>query len=97
MRASDSAGLDLAPQLLEAIRTFPRVRTIEHCGATISASPFDFYVECPQCGARIKVRSFGGATELEDVFDAVFEWLNDPQARAVAAHRQQVLAEDKDD
>jgi hypothetical protein len=67
-------------------------REIEHCGAPITAEPFDFYVACPHCGSRIKVRSFSAIPELEDVFDAVFGWMNRAEARGVAERRQAALA-----
>jgi hypothetical protein len=89
--------LDISPELVEAIRSFPLERAIKHCGASISASPFDFYVECPECGARIKARSFSAATEIEDVFDAVFEWMSNPAAQALAARRREAIAADNDE
>ena len=89
------APLEIPSELLNALRDFPRSRSIIHCGETNQISPFDIYLNCPKCGQRIKVRSFAGVTEIEDVFDAVFEWLNDPQAREYAEERQQVLAEDE--
>jgi hypothetical protein len=49
-------------------------------------------VECPRCGVRIKVRSFSAIPEIEDVFDAVFEWMNQEGAREVAERRQATLA-----
>jgi hypothetical protein len=70
------AALNISGDLLEAIRAFPVHREIEHCGARIAFDPFEFFVTCPRCGARIKVRSFSAVPEIEDVFDAVFEWLN---------------------
>jgi hypothetical protein len=96
MKLEDQARLDLSPELVDAIKSFPVRRTIEHCGASISASPFDFYADCPTCGARIKVRSFSAATEIEDVFDAVFEWMNNPAAREVAARRRQEIEADRE-
>ena len=79
--------LDIPPELLEAIRTFPWQREVEHCGLRVSVPAFDIYSECPQCGSRIKVRSFSAAVETEDVFDAVFEWMNQPMAMEVSERR----------
>jgi hypothetical protein len=86
------AAPDISGNLIEAIRVFPVRREIEHCGARIAFDPFDFYVVCPRCGVRIKVRSFSAAPEIEDVFDAVFEWLNQEEAWEVAERRQAALA-----
>jgi predicted RNA-binding Zn-ribbon protein involved in translation (DUF1610 family) len=88
-------ALDITEDLIEAIRNFPVRREVEHCGARIEVEPFAFYAECPQCGARIKVRSFSAQSEIEDIFDAVFEWLNRPEAADVARRRQEALAADE--
>jgi hypothetical protein len=82
--------------LLEAIRTFPPEREVEHCGTRLVVGPFDLYAQCPHCGVRLKVRAFSGVTEIEDIFDAVFEWMRDPKARAAAEQRRQGLAEEDD-
>ena len=86
--------VEIDSALLEALRGFPRSRSVVHCGATINASPFAIYVSCPTCGARLKVRSFAGVPEIEDVFDAVFEWMNDPQGREHAEQRRKEIADD---
>jgi hypothetical protein len=85
-------ALDITEDLLEAIRTFPVRREVEHCGDRIEVEPFDFYAECPQCGMRIKVRSFSAHSEIEDVLDAVFEWLNRPKADEVARRRRDAIS-----
>jgi hypothetical protein len=97
MKLNHATPLEVSPNLVEAIRTFPLQREIEHCGQRLLVSPFDYYAECPHCHNRIKVRSFSGVPELEDVFDAVFEWLNQPQAEEVARRRQQEIREDADE
>jgi hypothetical protein len=88
---------DVSTSLLEAIRSFPVRREVEHCGARFSVPGLAIYADCPRCGTRIKVRSFSGAAEVEDVFDAVLEWLNQPGAEEVAQERRRVLAEDPDE
>ncbi len=57
-------------------------------------SPFAIYAACPSCGTRLKVRSFASAPELEDVFDAVFTWMNQPGAEATAEDWRKELAAD---
>ncbi len=74
---------------MEALRSFPCEREVKHCGVKIVASPFDFYATCPRCGARMKLRSFSAAHEVEDVFDAVFEWMNQPGAAELVRRKQQ--------
>ena len=88
--------LKIPAGLLDAIRSFPLEREVEHCGIRTKVPPFDFYAECPQCGAHIKVRSFSGVDEVEDVFDAVFERMNRPMAHEVVKHRLKALEEDTD-
>jgi hypothetical protein len=95
MEAKVHPDLVISHDLLEALRSFPRKKIVEHCGTQFTAAPFDFYASCPQCGTRIKLRSFSGVPEIEDVFDAVFEWMNQPEARAMASRRQAVIADDE--
>ena len=85
--------VEIDSALLEAIRTFPRFRSVVHCGETINTSPFAIYADCPKCGQRIKVRSFGGGDEVEDVFDAVFAWMNDPQVQKYVDQRRKDIAD----
>jgi hypothetical protein len=89
-----AAEPDLSQALLDAIAAFPVAREVSHCGTNFRASPFDIYATCPVCGRRIKVRSFAGVTELEDVFDAVFAWMNQPGAAEVVRKRRQEIAAD---
>jgi hypothetical protein len=94
MNLKHQPGIEISSELLEAIRTYPLEREVEHCGARFRVSPFEFYATCPACGTRLKVRSFAGTTELEDVFDAVFEWMRRPGAQELVKRRQDALAAD---
>jgi hypothetical protein len=82
--------------LIEEIKSFPLKRGVEHCGGTFYVSPFDIYARCPQCMSDIKLRSFSGVTEIEDIFDAVFEWIDQPEALLLVKQRQKAIKEDKD-
>lgn len=84
----------VSPDLLEAIRAFPTKRVVSHCRTEFEVSPFDIYASCPQCGGAVKVRSFSGGAELEDVFDAVFRWLLSPEAAPHLQRRQLQLGDD---
>ena len=94
MELKNQPNLDISEGLLDAIRSFPVRREVEHCGIRTGVAPFDIYADCPRCGARIKVRSFSAHREIEDVFDAVFAWMNQPMAQEVARRRQRALEED---
>jgi hypothetical protein len=96
MSLDTRAELEVSQTLIEALRRFPTARVLEHCGTHFSISPFDFYAACPQCGVRIKARSCTGITELEDVFDAVFEWMLRPHAAELVRRRQEAIAQDND-
>lgn len=87
----------IATDLVEAIRTFPVEREVVHCGQPFHVSPFDFYAECPACRTRIKIRGLSAVQETEDVFDAVFEWLNQPGAEEAMRWRQQEIQDDGDE
>jgi hypothetical protein len=97
MELKNRYTIEIPAGLLEAIRSFPLEREVEHCGIRLTVPAFDFYAECPQCGARIKVRSFSGTEEIEDVFDAIFEWMNRPMAQEVVKRRLKALTEEGDD
>jgi hypothetical protein len=97
MELKQSHMIDIPWALLEGIKTLPLRREVEHCGAPFFVSPFDFHAICPLCGTHIKVRACSGVTEVEDVFDAVFEWLNQPGAADVARRRQEEIASDQVD
>src|SRR4051812_9377466 len=81
--------VDVPADLIDAIRTSPREREAEHCGHRWPVSPFDFYATCPHCGTRFKLRSFSGVPEMQDVFDAVFEWMNQPGADDLVKRRRE--------
>ena len=46
--------------------------------------------------APLKVRAFSAGGEIEDVFDAVFEWMNRPSAQDEARRRQTALKDDEE-
>jgi hypothetical protein len=97
MKVEERSTIEIPPGLLDAIRSFPLKREVEHCGVRLVVPPSDLYAECPRCGARIKVRAFSAAEEIEDVFDAVFEWMNQPMAPEVAKQRLEALAEENNE
>lgn len=97
MKPQSHPLVEVPSSLVDAIRSFPARREVEHCGQSLAVSPFDYYATCPQCGTRIKVRSFSGVPELEDVFDAVFEWMGQPETRDVAQRRRDEIEADTDD
>ena len=91
MKLETQEAVRVPSNLIEAIRAFPRQREIEHCGIKQSISSFDIYAICPECSVRYKVRCFSGGYEIEDLFDAVFEWLTEPGAAEILKQRQQEL------
>ncbi len=94
MASIESLPVAVPNELAEAIRAFPSQRIVEHCGTNWSVSPFDIYTSCPQCGAKIKLRAFSACGEIEDLFDAVFEWMNQPGVEELVRQRRQAIAED---
>src|ERR1700683_1150334 len=87
----------ISPDLIGAIKTLPHHRDVRHCGAAFGVSPFDIYATCPHCGQQVKVRSFSAAAELEDVFDAVFEWMLHEGGEHLARQRQKAIRDDLDE
>ena len=88
--------IDVSHDLVTAIQSFPLVRELEHCGQSFAVSPFAIYATCPHCGTEWKVRGFSSHAEVEDVFDAVFEWLTQPQATKLLRQRQREIEADRD-
>jgi hypothetical protein len=97
MKAHAHPPVEIPAGLLEAIRAFPYQREAEHCGRRWTVSPFDFYATCPHCGARRKLRSMAAVPELEDVFDAVFEWMNQSGAEELVARRRREIEADTEE
>jgi hypothetical protein len=96
MELKRKPDVEIPPDLIESIETFPLQREVAHCGETFQVSPFDIYAECPRCGSRLKVRSFAAIAELEDVFDAVFAWMSQSGAEELVRRRRQVIQQDQD-
>jgi hypothetical protein len=80
--------------LIEEIEHLHSEREVSHCSQSFQVSPFAIYATCPSCQAKIKLRSFAAVPEIEDVFDAVFRWMNQPGASDHAQQRIQEIAED---
>jgi hypothetical protein len=97
MQIKQEPFVEIPSALLDAIRSLPVQRSVDHCGIQFAASPFDFYAKCPVCGSRVKLRAFSASPELEDVFDAVFAWMEQPGAEEIAHQRRRVIAKDEDE
>src|SRR5262245_3882090 len=97
MDLQDHKDIEVPWSLIESLKSFPVERQVQHCGASFAVSPFDIYAECPRCGTRLKVRAYSGVTEIEEVFDAVFEWMNQPGADELVRRRQQEIAADTEE
>jgi hypothetical protein len=93
---NQATKIPIPPGLADALREFPTVRNVEHCGKRFTANPLAIYAYCPQCQAEIKVRAFSAVDELEDVIDAVLQWMNNPAAAHAAEQRAAELREDED-
>jgi hypothetical protein len=89
--------LDQRCAVIDALRAFALKREVEHCGHKFEVSPFDLYATCPHCGHRLKLRSFSAGAEIEDIFDAVFDWLRQPGAAELLERRQAALAADEEE
>lgn len=97
MEAEKSRHMEIPSDLIMGIKSFPSQREIQHCGKPFAVPAFDIYAVCPYCRSRIKVRSFSAVTEIEDVFDAVFEWMNRPEMVEVVRRRRQTIKEDSEE
>lgn len=91
---TDQSTPPIPAGLADAIRSRPAGREIEHCGRRFRVGSLEIYANCPACGTRIKARGYAGEDEIEDVIDAVLEWMLDPEAKKLAASRQAAIADD---
>jgi hypothetical protein len=89
--------VEVTPELVEAVRAFPVRREVRHCGSTFAVGALAIYAVCPTCKEQIKLRAFSAAPELEDVIDAVLEWMSQPEARALAEARMETIAADAEE
>ena len=87
----------VSEDLIETVKSFPTIREVVHCDSAFYVSPFDFYGVCPKCALKIKIRSFSNLPEIEDLFDAVFEWLLKPGAKEIFSNRQKEILEDSEE
>jgi len=94
MHTDKREDLGISGSLLEAIKSFPLQREIEHCGQKFSTLSLDIYGICPKCGKEVKLRSFSAVPELEDVFDAFIAWTLKSGVMDVMARRQKALKEE---
>jgi hypothetical protein len=97
MEQKNALAVEVPPELIDAIHALPARREVQHCGESFAVSPFDIYAVCPRCGTRLKVRALSAVAEVEDVFDAVFEWMSSPAGREAAERRLQEIAADSDE
>ena len=91
---SPTGKVFVSEDLIKVIKSFPTSKEINHCNSTFPVSPFDFYGICPKCNAEIKLRSSSANYELEDVFDAVFEWLIRQESQKLFEKRLLEIKED---
>ena len=80
--------------LVDLIKGTPVYRRVAHCNTSFEVPFFDIYADCPKCNARVKVRSLSACEDVEDVFDAVFQWSLKPGAAEVMKKRVQEIADD---
>ena len=95
--SADHTDFAIPAGFIDVLRNFPTSRDVEHCNQRFSVSPLAIYATCPVCQAQIKLRSFAAGDEVEDVFDAVLEWMNQPGAEVVARQRRTEIEEDSDE
>ena len=66
------------PKTIEEIKNLPHYRefTCKNCGHTQKVYVLVIHGKCEKCGVEYKFRGIGPiGSEIEDVIDAVLEWL----------------------
>jgi hypothetical protein len=97
MSLETASKVEVSPELVEAVRTFPIRRQVRHCGTSFEVDALSIYATCPACKTKIKLRAYSAAPDLEDLIDAVLEWMTQPAAKAVAEARMKKIAADMDE
>jgi len=95
MSTDTTHSVAVPDEVVEAIRSLPAKRPVTHCGQLFDVPAFSIYATCPTCGEEIKVRSFGATAEIEDIFDAVFEWMANPATKTIAEDRLRTMKDDQ--
>jgi hypothetical protein len=93
MELKGSAAPDVSWDLVEYLRRFPTERSVQRCDTDRSRARILF--ELSEVRRNDQLRPFGG-TEIEDLFDAVFEWMNQPGAESIVRRRREAIAEHAD-
>ena len=94
MEISTASTSEISSDLLDAVRTFPAVREVEHCGQRFTVSSLALYAICPACGTQLKVRAFSAHSDVADLFDCFLEWMNHTDNSKIATERMIELADD---
>ena len=77
---------------IEQIRTLPKTRPFTCCGRTTNVSILQIYGQCPECGQNVKMRRLGSVgSEIEDVIDAVLEWMGTGKDFEMAMRRKREI------
>ena len=80
-----------------------RIENLEHfrqvkCPACKEKQRFyilDIHGSCSTCGTKLKLRGLGSiGTEIEDVIDAVLEWMGEGKTLEVSLNRQRQIIEE---
>ncbi len=82
------------PQIIEEINSLPHYRefTCKNCGLKQKVYILVIQGKCEQCGIIYKYRGFGSiGTEIEDVIDAVLEWLGTGSELEDAMNRKKAI------
>lgn len=84
--------------LIDEIENLPHYReyTCKVCGARQKVFILTFQTACTQCGAISWQRSRTKRHEIEDLIDAVLEWIGSDEILALALQRKREIDE-KDD
>jgi len=83
-------------EIIEEIRRLPHFRRIRcrACGEERRVHALQIYSICA-CGTQVKCRSFGASgSEIEDVIDAVLEWMGAGEELQAVLRRQAEIQAD---
>ena len=76
--------------IIEEIKLLPHFTDVEcpNCKERIRLHTLQIQANCPYCGLGFKHRGYGSiGTEIQDVIDAVLEWVGEGESIAAVMNR----------
>ena len=87
------ASKETMNEIIDEIKNLPAFSPIQcpKCGHEYEVSALLIQGECPNCNLYIKYRAFSAEKEIQDVIDAVLEWIGEGESFTAAMDRYKII------